>query len=474
MGAQAAQRQRRTQGARKAPSRGRAPEAKILRLGIIHSGRIVEERLIAAGTSVTVGDHQRSTVVVSGAKLPSRKFELFAAKGAGYVLQFTGEMHGKVAVDDKVVTLASLAQKGRAKKKGTFFQLNLTDKNRGKVYVGEYTFLFQFVTPPPQPARSRSADFRAWRWEDVDWLFLAIVLFSALLHTAVVIWIESQPPPKKVRLEDFPNRFVKMVLPPEEPPEPVEETTEGESDQVVEKKAEPVEEPVPVETPEEPSGGEPDEEPAETPEEKRARLEEEASSKGLLALIGTAGESSRDGAVADLLSDTSGLAEDVGDALAKSSGVVIGRRDVDQAGLRGGGGGEGAAGIGNLGGAGGGKGGEVKKETRAPKAVLETGSVEIGSSEDASSVRATMKRYNARIRACYEKELKLNPDLGGKVTAYWVIGTDGKAMDVEITGNSTKNATLGSCIVREIKRISFPAPEDDIEVDGYNWVFSSQ
>jgi len=89
-------------------------------------------------------------------------------------------------------------------------------------------------------------------------------------------------------------------------------------------------------------------------------------------------------------------------------------------------------------------------------------------------VRATMKRYNARIRACYEKELKLNPDLGGKVTAYWVIGTDGKAMDVEITGNSTKNATLGSCIVREIKRISFPAPEDDIEVDGYNWVFSSQ
>lgn len=470
MAAQAAQRQRHP-GPRKAPSQSRAPEAKILRLGIIHSGRIVEERLIPAGTSVTAGDHQRSTVVVSGAKLPSRKFELFAARGSGYVLQFTGDMHGKVAVDDKVVTLASLAQKGTAKKKGTFFQLNLNHKNRGKIYVGEYTFLFQFVTPPPQPARSRSADFRAWRWEDVDWLFLAIVLFSALLHTAVVIWIESQPPPKKVRLEDFPNRFIKMILPPEEEPAPVEETTEGESDQVVEKPAEPVEAPKAAPT-EEPAGGA--EEPAESPEEKRARLEEEASSKGLLALIGTAGESSREGAVADLLSDTSGLAEDVGDALAKSSGVVIGRRDVDQAGLRGGTGGDGAAGIGDLGGVGGEKGGEVVKVSRAPKAVLETGSVEIGSSEDAASVRSTMKRYNAQIRACYEKELKLNPDLAGKVTAYWMITTTGAASDVEITTNSTNNAELGTCMLKVIKRIKFPAPEDDIEVDGYNWVFSSQ
>jgi len=472
MGAQQAQRTRRNAGASRS-TQSRAPQPKILRLGIIHSGRIVEERLIPAGQSVTVGAHPRCTVVVSEAKLPARRFEVFSSRSDGYALQFTGEMHGKVAVGDKVVTLASLAQKGTAKKKGGWFELPLEAGNRGKVYVGEYTFLFQFVAPPPQPMRGRAGDFRAFRWEDVDWLFLAIVLFSALLHTAVVIWIESQPPPKKVRLEDLPDRFVRMLLPPEEEPQPAEEVTDGKSDEVVEKKEEeatpaPVEEP-----PDEPAGAEP-EEPAESAEEKRARLEDEASSKGLLALIGTAGASSREGAVADLLSDGSGLADDVGEALANSSGVVIGRRDVDQAGLRGGGGGEGAAGIGDLGGAGGGKGGEVVKEAKAPKAVLETGAVDLGSSEDSASVRSTMKRYNARIRACYEKELKSNPDLGGKVTAYWVITTSGAPSDVEVIGNSTGNAGLGSCIVREIKRIKFPAPEDDIEVDGYNWVFSSQ
>ena len=471
MGAQPAQRPRRSAGANRS-QQNRAAQPKILRLGIIHSGRIVEERLIPAGQSVTVGAHPRCTVVITEAKLPARRFEVFSARSGGYALQFTGEMHGKVAVGDKVVTLASLAQKGTAKKKGNWFELPLEASNRGKVYVGEYTFLFQFVAPPPQPVRGRAGDFRAFRWEDVDWLFLAIVLFSALLHTAVVIWIESQPPPKKVRLEDLPDRFVRMLLPPEEPPPTVEEVTDGESDEVVEKEEAT---PAPVEKPaEEPAGSDEPEEPAESPEEKRARLEEEASSKGLLALIGTAGDSSREGAVADLLSDGSGLADDVGEALANSSGVVIGRRDVDQAGLRGGGGGEGAAGIGDLGGAGGGKGGEVKKEAKVPKAVLETGSVELGSSEDAASVRDTMKRYNARIRACYEKELKSNPDLSGKVTAYWVITTSGGPSDVEVIGNSTGNAGLGACIVREVKRIKFPPPEDDIEVDGYNWVFSSQ
>lgn len=472
MGAQPAQRPRRNAGAKRSPQ-SRAPQPKILRLGIIHSGRIVEERLIPAGQSVTVGDHPRCTVVVSGAKLPARRFEVFSSRSGGYALQFTGEMHGKVAVGDKVVTLASLAQKGTAKKKGAWFELQLQPGNRGKIYVGEYTFLFQFVAPPPQAVRGRAGDFRAFRWEDVDWLFLAIVLFSALLHTAVVIWIESQPPPKKVRLEDLPDRFVRMLLPPEEEPAPPEESTEGEADEIVDKEdvtPEPVEEPA-----EEPAGAEEEpEEPAETPEEKRARLEDEAASKGLLALIGTAGDSSREGAIADLLSDGSGLANDVGAALANSSGVVIGRRDVDQAGLRGGGGGEGAAGIGDLGGAGGGKGGEVVKEAKVPKAVLETGSVDLGSSEDVASVRSTMKRYNARIRACYEKELKSNPDLSGKLTAYWIITTSGSPSDVEVIGNSTGNSGLGACIVREIKRIKFPAPEEDIEVDGYNWVFSSQ
>ena len=88
----------------------------------------------------------------------------------------------------------------------------------------------------------------------------------------------------------------------------------------------PVEAPEPAgeeEAPDETAGG------AESAEEKMARLEEEASSKGLFALIGSAGDSSTGDAVADLLSEANSLSADVGAALANSSGIAIARRDSE-------------------------------------------------------------------------------------------------------------------------------------------------
>ncbi len=475
MAAQRAQSARRKQQTRRVQAqKSRAPDAKILRIGIIHSGRIVEERLIPSGTSVTVGESPKCTVVIPPGAVPAKKFELFAAKGGKYELRFTTQMHGKVAVSDQVVTLASLAQRGQAKKRGNYFSLGLDDRNRGKVYVGEYTVLFQFVTPPPQPVRHRSSDFNSWRWQDVDWLFLGILLFSALVHTAAVIWIESQPPPRRVRLQDFPDRFVRLIIPPEEEPQVLEVSDEGE----VEVEATPAEsEATPEPTPGDAAGGEESggEEDVETAEERRERLEQSVADKGILALIGTTGEG-KGSEIADLLADTSGLSGDVGDALSGSSGVAIARRDVDQAGLRGGGGGDGAAGIGDLGGAGGGAGGTVEKKQTAPKPVLEQGTVEL-SSGNAGDVRSQMKRYLPRIKACYERELRGEPDLAGKVTVSWIIGEAGRAGDTAVEANTTGNSALGSCIVREINKIKFKPPEEDedeIEVAGYPFIFSSQ
>ena len=207
----------------------RAVLGKILRIGIIQSGRIVEERLIPADSAVTVGDHPKCTVVISGTELPSKRFELFANRGGKYCLQFTDKMHGKVAQDSGINTLAGLASKGKASKKGSWFSFPLSEDNRGKVYVGDYTVLFQFVTPPPQPARRKSGDFRPFRWEEIDWLFLGVLFVSALLHTAAVIWIESQPPPKEFTIDDIPARFVKLVV-EEEKEETPEETTEEEGE----------------------------------------------------------------------------------------------------------------------------------------------------------------------------------------------------------------------------------------------------
>jgi len=473
MAAQPARAGKRKGGAT-APARSRAPENKILRIGVIHNGRIIEERLIPATTAVTVGDHPKCTVVVPTDTAPAKRFELFSPRGGQYALQFTNKMHGKVSVGDSIETLATLGKKGLAKKKGTFYALPLTERNRGKVYVGDYTVLFQFVAPPPQPLRRRNSDFRGWRWDDVDWVFLAIMLLSALLHTAAVIWIESQPPPKKLRLEDFPDRFVKLMLPPDPPPAVEAPTDDGEGEAVV-ADATP-EEVAPTEAaPAE--AGEVVEEPVESAEDRQARLEDEVSSKGLLAIIGTAGDTVSGNAVADLLSDAGSLSLDVGSALANSSGVAVARRDADQAGLRGGGGGDEAASSGELGGAGGGPGGSVAATKVEIKGNVSTGSADIVSSspEDTTSVARTMKRYTGRVKQCYEKELKGNPDLGGKVTVSFDIDTSGNVSGTQIAGNTTGNSALGDCIKNVVKRIRFvPPPEEEMEVAGYPFILAKQ
>ncbi len=461
----------------KGSARGRsAPEAKILRIGVIHNGRIIEERLVPAGNPVTVGEHPKCMVVVpQGDASPGKRFPLFEPRSGGYSLNFTTKMHGKVSIGDKIETLATLGKKGRAKKKGSHYNLTLTQRNRGKVYVGDYTVLFQFVAPPPQPVRRRNADFRAWRWEDVDWVFLAILLLSALLHTAAVIWIESQPPAKNMRLEDFPDRFVKLMLPPDPPAVEVTQTDEGEGPDAA------ADEPATEEAGPEPTAdeGAQEDEPAEveSAEDRQARLEEEVSSQGLLAIIGTAGSTESGSAVADLLSDAGSLSEDVGSALASSSGVAVARRDADQSGLRGGGGGDEAASAGELGGAGGGPGGSVEATQVEIKGKVGTGSADIvaSSPEDTSSVQRTMKRYTGRVKQCYERELKGNPDLAGKVTVSFDIDTSGNVSGVQVAANTTGNDSLGECIKKVVARIRFvPPPEDDMEVAGYPFILAKQ
>lgn len=477
MSAQPASSRKKTQGRQRRPlSASRVPEHKILRIGVIHNGRIIEERLIPAGQAVTVGDHPKCTVVIPPGSVPAKRFELFAQKGGRYSLQFTTKMHGKVSIGDKIVTLATVGKKGQAKKHGSYYALQLSERNRGKVYVGDYTVLFQFVAPPPQPRRVRRSDFRAWRWEDVDWVFMAIILLSALLHAAALIWIESQPPAKKLRLEDFPDRFVKLMLPPDPTPADIQASDDGEG-LGADKPDEP--EPGPAEDSSAGSAdaGEENPEPVESAADRQARLEGEVSSVGLLALLGTTGESSRGDAVADLLSDAGSLSEDVGAALAQSSGVAVARRDADQAGLRGGGGGDEAASGGELGEAGGGSGGSVEAAAVELKGNVGTGSADISSSpEDQASISSTMKKYLGRVRQCYERELKSDPDLGGKVTlSFDIAGGSGNVSSVGVVGNTTNNAELGDCIKKVVQRIRFnPPPEDDVEVGGYPFVLSRQ
>ncbi len=79
------------------------------------------------------------------------------------------------------------------------------------------------------------------------------------------------------------------------------------------------------------------------------------------------------------------------------------------------------------------------------------------------------------IRNCYESVLKVAPDLQGKMSVRFIVGTNGKIKSVTTTSVSSdlKNTSLTGCIEKKISDWIFPRPrgKQDVTVN-YPFVFN--
>jgi len=78
----------------------------------------------------------------------------------------------------------------------------------------------------------------------------------------------------------------------------------------------------------------------------------------------------------------------------------------------------------------------------------------------------------AAIRACYEMQLQLKPDLAGKVTLQWIIDLTGRVNGVKAVDNSTGNSKLQECISKIIGKIHFQPPQGGMCIIRWPFVFS--
>src|ERR1051325_6257081 len=160
-----------TQAAARQPVSGPASKIKILRLGIIQGGRIVEERLVRKRESITIGQSAKNMFVVLSDALP-RNWLLFEAGGSGYVAHFSDGMDARIAVGNEIISLSQRKQPGRIQKRGASWVLPLDERARGKITLADMMILFQFVTPPPpQPRPQLPASVRGSALSGVDWFF---------------------------------------------------------------------------------------------------------------------------------------------------------------------------------------------------------------------------------------------------------------------------------------------------------------
>ena len=65
----------------------------------------------------------------------------------------------------------------------------------------------------------------------------------------------------------------------------------------------------------------------------------------------------------------------------------------------------------------------------------------------------------AAIRSCYQRALKRNPSLKGKITVRMSINTMGRVTRVDIDADTIGDPTVTSCIKGYARRWRFPPPE---------------
>ena len=434
---------------------------KVLRIGIIQGGKIVEERIIRRRETVTVGPSEKAHFVLAAQDLPSARFELFETKGEEYSLNFTETMSGRISVGGTVAELADFRKSGKAHAKGKVWQLQLDDQARGKITVGESTILFQFVAPPPmQPRPQLPAAVRGNLLANAFNFSTVCILFFLILEAGLCIWWANTDWPKPNMEEEF-SRLKELIQPRiakiEEPDKAEAETGATEDDQKAEedkkkksKKEDWKEDDQPKKSADEI---------ARERAEKRAQLAEALSQTGINKILGALGG---DGAIADVMRGGD-VGADQDELLAQVSGVGV--ATGEDGALRGPAGGKGsgeAADISQIKVSDGkdvateGPGAErqVKGTVRKKNPTAAGGSGMLEPGEVAGVVN---KRIGA-IKGCYEQALKRDPTLQGKLTIRFTISGSGKVSDAKCTLNELPPAVC-SCVEGAFMRFRFPPPE---------------
>src|SRR3954453_301055 len=160
---------------------------KIMRIGIVQGGRIVEERLVRRRENISIGQSAKNMFVVPADALP-KEWMLFQQTPRGYVAHFADAMDARIAVGNEVISLAQLKQAGKIKRHGQSWVMLLDERSRGKITVGDMTILFQFVTPPPpQPRPPLPPSVPGSFASNLDWGFTSVAGLSFVPHVAFVL-----------------------------------------------------------------------------------------------------------------------------------------------------------------------------------------------------------------------------------------------------------------------------------------------
>jgi len=437
-------------------------QQKVLRVGVIQGGKIVEERLLPPRQAVTIGTSPRNTIAVPESGLAA-SILVFSHSGDRYSLLFEDGMEGRIQGPQGAADFGALISQGLAAQHGKTYSVPVRDDQRGKLVLGEVTLLWQFVTPPPEtPRPALPKEARGNHFRSMDRLFGTILVLSFLFHSGIYVALANTEIPKELTLEEIPDRYAKVLI-PQRLPQVQAPAEEKKADAPVEQKQERKAE------------GEKKQETAEQVAARKAAraaaVAKAVQSKGILKVLGALGPGTGSGAVADVFGTGGGIG-DVATALSGAGGVAVATDPGAGGGRKGGGQGE-AASIGDLATSGGGKVGYGAKTEVKVSGSVAAEEAEVDSSDiDQQKLGAFVRARMGLIKACYENALKRNPSLKGKISIRFTILETGGLADVGASVNSMGSNEVAACIVNTMRawRTQF-RPSGPVTVE-YPFVFS--
>jgi hypothetical protein len=414
-----------------------APSLRHLRVGVIQRGRIVEERLLRAPRAVTFGPAPGDTFVTPPDDDFAGSWRLFESRRGRLVLRLAQGMQARVADGGDVATHDGPGV------------VMLGDAARGKVTRGETTLLFQLVRPPaPQPRPQLPASVRRHVVAELDGVFTAIGALSFLVHLALVIYLRQVDWPRQPAIDELPDRFVQMVRRPQPAPQP-RPVAAAPSTTAKPTPAAPAK---PKAAPTSTTAAKP----APSAAERHATLDQQVRKLGLLAFIGA--RTDDPSATRDLLEN--GTADQsVEKALAGVNGVTTAGAETLRNLPKATGTGRVAAPSDLRGTARIADATDVGPATeRAAHSIVHEGAPQIEDGKvDASVIAREIRARRKAVAACYERALKTQPTLAGKLVVRFSLSAAGTVTSTEIDDDTLGSPEVAACIRATVLRWRFPA-----------------
>ena len=175
-----------------------------LRIGVIQSGRLIEEFIVKDDKPVTLGSTIKSSIIVTNSKIPN-KHKLFTSKKGSATLHLLDSMEADISDG---------SDKKQLKSKSISIPLSI--KDRGKVKVDEnIKVLFQFIEPPEEynAPHKIPPQFRNKPTDYLDLKFFIPLMISMILHIAWIVTLQTMEyDPSVLTMDQIPDRFKEVII----------------------------------------------------------------------------------------------------------------------------------------------------------------------------------------------------------------------------------------------------------------------